>query len=99
MLLRKQIKGIIKKAAKEFGMSEVVAYTVYYNYWKWLKDTTDGMPKLDELSEEEVNKLNLNFNIPAIGKLTTNYTTIHKVVKSVDKRHGRNQDKEVEATV
>jgi hypothetical protein len=47
----------------------------------FIKETVENLPDLENITEEEFNKLKCNFNVLKIGKFTTNYKKIRKTVK------------------
>lgn len=63
-------KDIIKKVAKETGLSEYIIDKTYRAYWKAVKEHVENLPLKDSLAEEEFCQLKVNINIPSIGKLT-----------------------------
>lgn len=69
---------MINKVADEMGLSRALATAVYINYWKYLKDTIGELPDMTNITEEEFDKLRVNFNIPELGKFTTNYKKVLK---------------------
>lgn len=80
-MLSKIIQEIINKVADEMGLSRALATSVYINYWKFFKDTVGELPDMVDITEEEFDKLRVNFNIPELGKFTTNYKKVLKANK------------------
>lgn len=87
-MLSKTVNSKIAKIAKEFNMTPLAASTIYIFYWKYIKETIDALPEFSSLSEEEFNKLKVNFNIPELGKFTTNYTKIQLTKRFIEYKNG-----------
>ena len=58
-----------------------VVKEAYESYWKYIRCTISELPLKDDLSEEEFNKLRVNFNIPSLGKLAVTWDR-YKAIKS-----------------
>lgn len=65
--------AIIKKVAEELELPEDLVRRTYDSYWKFIRESIQSLPLKDDLSEEEFNKLRVNFNIPSLGKLAVSY--------------------------
>lgn len=71
-------KKVINQLSKELDIPEEVIKTAYNSYWEFIKETIQNLPLKECISQEEINKLRVNFNIPSIGKL---YCDLNRVVR------------------
>lgn len=81
MILYRDTQKIVDKIAHELSIPKHVATVAYRAYWMSIKDTIEGLPDMSNISEEEFDKLQVNFNIPSLGKFTTNYKKVCKANK------------------
>ena len=81
MILTKDIQKHVDAVAQKLNIPKSVATVAYRNYWMFIKETIGNLPDLSSVSEQEFNQLKVNFNIPRLGKLTTNYGKIYKANK------------------
>lgn len=81
MILPKPLQLKVNKVAEKLGIPIPVASVAYRSYWLSIKETIENLPDLSTISEEEFNKLQVNFNIQKLGKLTTNFKKIQKANK------------------
>lgn len=63
-------KNNINKVAEELGLPREVVRAAYNSFWEYIKATIKELPLKENLTEEEFDKLQTNFNIPSIGKLS-----------------------------
>lgn len=63
----------IDHVANKLGLPREVVKEAYESYWKYIRCTISELPLKEDLSEDEFNKLRVNFNIPSIGKLACPY--------------------------
>lgn len=63
-------KDIINKVSEELGLPREVVRTAYNSFWEYIRTTIKELPLKEELTEEEFSKLQTNFNVPSLGKLT-----------------------------
>lgn len=75
------LNDIYSKVAKQFSLNEEDVRIAYISYWKFIKETIEGLPLKEDITEEELNRLKVNFNIPSIGKLYCNKDTVAGAVK------------------
>lgn len=67
------ISSLAGKIAKEHNLDSEVVYDTYMSYWLFIKRYIGGL-KLDEnLTEDEFNNIQVNVNIPHIGKFYSTY--------------------------
>ena len=64
---------IIKRVSEELGLPEDLVRRTYDSYWKFIRESIQSLPLKEDPSEEDFNKLRVNFNIPSLGKLTVAY--------------------------
>lgn len=64
---------IINKVSGDMNLSPDIVDKTYKAFWLYIKDTIQGLQLKDNITEEEFNKLRLNFNIPSLGKLACTY--------------------------
>lgn len=64
---------IINNVASKLDLPVEVVKEAYESYWLYIRETIASLPLKEDLSEEEFNKLRVNFNIPSIGKLACPY--------------------------
>ena len=81
MILYKETQKIVDKIADELDIPKHVATVAYRAYWKFIKDTIEGLPDISNMTEEELAKVRVNFNMPSLGKFTTNYKRICNINK------------------
>ena len=63
-----------KKVAKDFNLSSKDIERVYKSFWFYIVKHIREIPlKSELLSEEDFNKIIINFNIPLLGKLGCTY--------------------------
>lgn len=70
----------IDHVANKLGLPREVVKEAYESYWKYIRCTISELPLKEDLSEDEFNKLRVNFNIPSIGKLACPYDR-YKAIK------------------
>ena len=61
---------ILNKVADELELPISLVRNTYKAYWQFIRDTIQELPLKEDITEEEFLKLNTNFNIPSLGKLT-----------------------------
>lgn len=71
--------NIINEVSKELNLPYRVVDKVYKSYWKFIRDTIQGLNLKDDITEEEFQRLKTNFNIPSLGKLSCTYDRIKRV--------------------
>ena len=73
--------NIVSQVAKELNLPEDVVDKTYKAFWQFIKESIIELPLKEELTEEEFNKLNTNFNVPSLGKLSCTYDRMLGVKK------------------
>lgn len=71
----------IDYVANKLELPREVVKEAYESYWEYIRCTISELPLKDDLSEEEFNKLRVNFNIPSLGKLAVTWDR-YKAIKS-----------------
>ena len=64
---------ILKQVSDELELPLDVVKLAYESNWKFIRETIKDLPLKEDLTEEEFSKLQTNFNIPSLGKLTCTY--------------------------
>lgn len=67
------LEDIIKEVSKELSLPEDVVTKAYMSFWEFIRNSIQELPLKEDLTEEEFNKLKVNYNIPSIGKLYLTY--------------------------
>ena len=67
----------IQKVARKLSVDQKLVEAVYKSYWKFIKTQISSV-SLKEISEEEFNSLDINFNLPYLGKLYVKYEKIER---------------------
>ena len=84
---------IITDVANELQLPASIVKETYKAYWQFIRQSIQELPLKEDLSEEEFNKLNTNFNIPSLGKLcctVDKYKGVKKkfqYIKSLREKH------------
>lgn len=63
------LEDIYTKVSEELNIPEEDVKNIYRSFWIFIKNTIKELPLKEDLSDEEFNKLRVNFNIPSVGKL------------------------------
>lgn len=67
------MKDTISKISEDLGLPKEVVKEAYKSFWSYIREQIKSLPLKEELTEEEFNNLQTNFNIPSIGKLSCTY--------------------------
>lgn len=87
----------LNHVANKLNLPIEVVKEAYESYWKFIRYTISELPLKEDLSEEEFNKLGVNFNIPSLGKLSVTwdrYKAIKDRYKHIKKLKDDNNNKE-----
>lgn len=87
------MQKILNKLSKKLNLSIEELEKIYKSYWKFIRQTIEGLPLKEDLKEEDFNKIKTNFNIVNIGKLSCTYPR-YKVLKEHNKRREDAKHKE-----
>lgn len=71
---------IINNVADNLELPVEVVKKTYESYWLFIRKHIMELPLKEDLTEDEFNKLKVNFNIPSIGKLAVTWDR-YKVIK------------------
>lgn len=91
---------IVKEVAKETKLTQRFVDRVYKAYWKAIREHVSSLPLKDDLTEEELNALQPNINLPSLGKLCVTKEKYKKEKRKYIKKQERyaayTKDKTVE---
>ena len=88
-----KIKGIKKKISIELKVPEATVLLAYNTFWKYIKENIEVLPLKESISEDEFNNLKVSFNIPSLGKLSTNYKRVESMNRNINKIKTKKYDK------
>lgn len=88
----------MEKQAEELGIDKAKALNAYRNYWVFIKDIIEGM-ELDDITEEEFDKLRPSINLPNLGKFYTTYKDIQLTNKRIQITNERIKNKKSNSDV
>lgn len=71
----------VSKVAKDLGLNPLKVDKVYRAYCKLIVDRLSSLPLKEDLTEEEFNELQVNVNLPSLGKLYTSWQTYKNLKK------------------
>lgn len=77
-------QSIIQTVANNLDLPAGVVKKAYESYWEFIRETIQKQPLKESLTEEDFNKLRLNFNIPSIGKLSCTYDRYVRLKKRAE---------------
>lgn len=88
------MEAVIDRLARELNLPPEVISRTYRAYWLFIRETIQGLPLKENLTEEEFSRLRTNFNICGIGKLCCTYNRYKGVKKKQEivkrRRNGNN---------
>lgn len=73
--------NIYEQVAKEVGLTPKQIKHLYTEYWRFIKNNIQQLPLKENITEEEFNKLNTNYNISSLGHLTCSYDRMINIKK------------------
>lgn len=73
------MQRIINDLSTELGLPKNVILNTYKSYWNYIKNTISKIDFDSINSEQEYNKVKVNFNIPNLGKLGCSYDRMIKI--------------------
>ena len=88
-----KIKAIVKKISEELNIPEKTVLLAYTNFWKFIRSKIEDLPLKEELTEEEFKQLQVSFNLPSLGKLSTNYHRVTRMNKKIINIKKKKNDK------
>lgn len=75
------METVISKLAEELNLPTEVISRTYKAYWLFIRETIQGLPLKENLTEGEFSRLRTNFNICNLGKLSCTYRRYQGVKK------------------
>lgn len=85
------MKEALQRIARELGLPLEDLISYYKAYWKYIRTTIEDFNLKSDLTQEEYDKLRVNFNIPFLGKLACPYSRQVKLRQSYkDRINGTN---------
>lgn len=85
----------LKQASRKLSVDQKLVELVYRSYWKFIKEHISNL-NLREMTKEEFDSTDTNFNIPYIGKLYVEYYRIEMYQNNI-RRLENVKAKEIEA--
>ena len=70
-----------KQIAKQLNLDEEVVKKAYIYYFQFIKDKITSFDFSREISEEEFNRIKINFNVSGLGKFKAKYRTYKILTK------------------
>ena len=80
------MKEALQRIARELGLPLEDLISYYKAYWKYIRTTIEGFNLKSDLTQEEYDKLRVNFNIPFLGKIACPYNRQVKLRQSYKDR-------------
>lgn len=74
----------LKQASRKLSVDARLVESVYRSYWKFVHDYINSIGSVTELSKEEFDSIDKNFNIPYIGKLYMDYDKLQKYKRRIN---------------
>lgn len=65
---------IVTKVSENTGISSDIVDKTYRAFWLYIRNSIQGLPLKEDMTETEFLKLRPNFNIPSLGKLSCTYS-------------------------
>lgn len=75
---------VYKRIADELNIPVDILYKTYKAYWKFIRKTIEELPLKGDITEEEFNKLQTNFNIPSLGKLNCTFDKVESLKRRLE---------------
>lgn len=86
---------IAKEVAKKLDIPTQLVLDTYKAFWGYIKSNIVNLPLKEDLSEEDFNSLQRNFNLPYLGKFYCNYDSWLKAKNHLNyKNNDRHKYKE-----
>lgn len=76
-------KQIIEKVAKDLNLDEEIVDKVYKAYWTFIRTKISELPLKKDLTKEQFESINTNFNIPSLGKLNCTYDKYLRIKNTI----------------
>lgn len=73
--------NIYREIAEDLGLNESDVKDVFRLTCEFIRNKIESLPLMEDLTEEEFNKLKTTFVLPEIGKLGCDYNTYKSIRK------------------
>ena len=70
---------IVNEVSKELNLPFNIVDKTYKAYWLFIKKTIQQLPLKKDITEQEFNNIQTNFNIPSIGKLSCTFQRMQNI--------------------
>ena len=87
-----KIKNIYKEVAKELNLSTEIVEKVYKQYWRLQIKHLEDIDLQNDYTDEQLDNLQLNFNIPEFGKIFLDrryYKNFKKYGKNIKRKSNK----------
>ena len=71
------LNSVLKQVSRELCVDLKTVEVIYKSYWRFIRDCCASC-NLVEITKEEYESTDMNFNIPYIGKLYVDYDKVQK---------------------
>ena len=80
---RKDIVEMARQVSEELNIPQYTILAAYEAYWDYIKETISKQDMMSIESEDDLNKIQLGFNIKHIGKLQTSLNAVKNINKKI----------------
>lgn len=77
------MQKIINQLSEELGLNKQVVLNIYKAYWRFIKETIEGINFDNIHSKEDYKRMKVHFNIPNIGKLCCSYDRMNSIKNQI----------------
>lgn len=77
------MKDIFEQVSRELNIPKEVVKFAYNSYWKFIRETISNLPLKKNITKEEFNKLQLNINVPSLGKFYCDYNRFKYIKNNI----------------
>lgn len=76
-MFQNTLNSAIIQVSRNLSVDVKLVDRIYKSYWKFIKDKLEENKSFKGMTEEEHSNHTINFNIPFIGKLYTDYSKVN----------------------